>query len=500
MSFSVNHDGSYWRARKNALRHAQGNPGEIARALWTRYVERGFIPGDIFAGIYSVPPGEILTFTQLLTPELTSALTIMVGEEDFPAVVQLFKLKMKAPCFRSGGRSLRPGMYLDVFMQTAANWICWRGAEAPLLQVVQEDHFVERGLEEALLLAIHQEDPQIISALESCLTRENIRYQVLDAVLMSGHTRLTQLAGARLLLPNLNHFQWGLLMNSVNHGTVEAAACLLELIRSTPALRAQKPHSNLASWISPANGLVSGMDSWHQLLELAATALQHPDTETPAAEDPLHIYFALWGAASRDLHSAAALAAQYCASGNRTAILTAQIFAFQRLPETLSHEVALASIHERDPEIMAWAGSNLYENRDLLYMPFAPRKHSYPSPVFPDSNTEQARQFDAMERLLLAMGRKKPTFESFFPPVQIQLSTKPVFASMLSLIAHTPSAELIDRMAPHIKGAPANLRRVWYRQLLDPLQPSQLKHLAAGLEDKTGSNRQLVAQLLESIT
>lgn len=459
------------------------------------------------------PIGGLESLEDFLSPTVRQAIELMVGKDDFSMVLELLRLRVQGQfsnsIYRRAYRSRRTADYVPLLTHDVCQYVIWQSRGLTLKEVMMErDLHGVSGFDNRLAVALAREDEEICPLVEEALLGDNaeviLSYAVIRGIMISGNRHFMELLGKLLLAASRQEGLRQSILESADLGNTEVLSYFLKLVVDNGLTRFSSVIRAVDTW----TGLGFSNEKPKVAEKCASLALQALESGEGSAglesSDVLEIYFALWGAACRDINVALEKAYRIMESGEKYRRLTALYFISHSDSESACHKTAVRFIDSRDDETLAWLAVNLYTSSSLKWMWSETERKRLPSPssVLPESLEERRAQFDNLAQALVYIGNKKKEFTaSIFPWTSVTLTCESVLWCMMSLAQYDLSTELTTRLIEYAPYMTVEQRRSLLIKLIGASEiPEQRDFIRASLSDKSQHVRSTVVDILAGMS
>ena len=463
---------------------------------------------DAYKDLCGINPAEAATFNEFWNNEFAKVVEGLMGQKDAKTIKDACALVFESPFtsayYRPSYRSKHAGDYVEKFVRVIARAItskCY--GEISIEEAFQggNPHIFDSEFQ-ALEIRNGNSviNEMVAEAIQGDSSDISFSYSIIRGIIKSGVPEYIEMLGKLLLAAKGQEGIRQSILESADHGTLEAHLYFIRLVIEHKLARFSSVIRAFATW----TGLAFDNEKPAVIEKCMKLAHMYLSDEAKFAvglqsDDVLEIYMALWACACRDIHAASAAANSLLDSPQKYQRLVAWYFIHGSVNEKVKHETAIAYIQERDPEELAWICSCLHGSSEALRYKWdrRERKAAYPDRVFPKSTEARREQFNKLVEVMDYIGNKKTTFSgSVFPWAFAQLDNANVSKCLIGLVGYDCNADMIEELAVLIPQMDVDSRLSYYINVLDPTNATQRQLLLGGLSDKSVHTKQDVVEVL----
>ena len=531
------------RAKKIRL----GASGDVIKAIWNGFGDFSDLhlpyrwkKGDYLNAFHTAyrelcghAASTCETIDDFFCPKLISALQSFFGDDETARIRSECALIMECPyahsIYRPSYRSLRAGVYSDVFfksMVNALNFICFSTTLEKTLTNMKEPsssaygswnhlQYVMNqnlsGLDYRIALELRRGNESILSLAEEAIIGDNskilISRTIISGIVKSGNQKALELLGKLLLAAKRQEGLRQAILETCDSGTLSSHVYFIRMILENDLCRFSSVVRAFDTW----SGLGFGDQKKKIAEKCMSLALKYLSAENAineglSSKDTTEVYLALWALCCRDIYSATDSACKLLDSPEKYKRLVGWYFITHTTADSFRHKIAVKYLRICETEELAWICANLHINREACFSGYLWEKDheksskgkKYYDETYPESSAERINLFDQLADIVEFIGKKTRKFnESVFPWCSLELNVSAPCGVLLGLAAYDRSADLTRRIADYTSVMNADQRLSYFSLLLDPDTPEHRRCLLEGLSDKSKTVRERIVNRLQ---
>ncbi|SCW82277.1 protein of unknown function [Paenibacillus tianmuensis] len=459
---------------------------------------------------YPCPMSEMTDAEQLWAGPLSSAPTLLFGEENGAELLDLLRRRIlraySTYYYRKGYRSRNLAYYMEAILLTVKYYYNALAYECTLQDYLTRHDIIlseDSIMGDRIARELDMGNETVFEALRDIMFGENqtalLTRPMIRGIVQSHNVEAYEMLGRLLIAARLQEGLRQHIMESLDEGTVEAAVYLIRIV--------------LEHNLERFSAVIRALDTWTGLaftdqkpavirkcLELALRALTEESyrEEAEHSEDTLVYYFSLWATATYDIGEATMRIQRVLKDGARYKKLSSLYFLAQLNQQDMQHRIASGHLPAAvdDPEQMAWLMNSIYADYRVSYHYGDGAVDLSNSPISEDL-VERREQFNALLQSLRQLKGTKTFKESVFPWAVATLDADELLRRMMTLAAYDRDAAMIEQLIDCSDRMNSSLR---YSLLVNFIGAAasgkQREYLLQALNDKSTNNRKAAIKLL----